>query len=184
MSTETPDTTNRPGPIVEHGEQMSAVPDEAADLAAKLVEQIVSGHLNAAAESVERGDGAFEDYSPHPNSIERDARAIVAAVTPVLLAQLQERLDTAEGRLAEIRENQIGLARGFLHDAEAQHARNQHSDKAPGHDATAVRAAGTAHGAISALQVLLVETGEVEYDEEADAVWELVQRKDGSGVDR
>lgn len=83
---------------------LAAVPDEAADIASKLVRQIVSGHLDAALESVERGDGGFEDYSPHPISIEGDARAIVAAVTPILLAQVQGRLDTAEGRLATLTE--------------------------------------------------------------------------------
>lgn len=99
----TPDsTTDRLGPIVEHGAQMAAVPAEAADIASKLVEQIVSGHLDAALEVVERGDGAFEDYSPHPIGIEGDARAIVAAVAPILLAQLQERLDTAEGQLRKV----------------------------------------------------------------------------------
>lgn len=78
--------TELTNPITEHAAQMAAVPDEAADIASKLVEQVVSGHLDSALEAVERGDGAFEDYSPHPISIEGDARAIVAAVTPVLVA--------------------------------------------------------------------------------------------------
>jgi hypothetical protein len=177
-STVPSDTDRLADPIVEHGKQMAAVPDEAADIASKLVEQVVSGHLDAALEAVERGDGAFEDYSPHPISIEGDARAIVAAVTPILLAQLQGRLDTAEGQLAAVRENQLGLARGFLHDAAAQRQRSGGDWRDP----TLKRAEGTTHGAVSALQVLLVLTGEVEYDEEADAVWDLVSRKDDSAA--
>lgn len=90
------------------------------------------------------------------------------------VASLQARLTAAEGQLAKIREHQIGLARGFLHDAEEQRKRAKRLD-----DRNLTHAEGTAHGAITALQVLLVETGEVEYDEEADAVWDLVARKDG-----
>jgi len=80
MTTE-PTTAN---PIVDHGEQMAAVPDEAVDVAAKLLDKVVSGHLDAAHEYVENDGGAVEDYSPHPVSIEGDARAIVAAVTPLI----------------------------------------------------------------------------------------------------
>jgi hypothetical protein len=93
------------------------VPDEVADIAIKLLEQVVSGHLDAALESVERGDGAFEDYSPHPISIESDARAIVAAVTPILLAQLQGRLDTAEGQLAKAADPVSGPVQLAIHRA-------------------------------------------------------------------
>jgi hypothetical protein len=77
-------------------EAIAAVPDEAADIARKLLDQIVAAHASCAANAAELG----EPYSAHPISIEGDARAIVAAVTPILLAQLQGRLDTAEGRVA------------------------------------------------------------------------------------
>jgi hypothetical protein len=92
--------------------------------------------------------------------------------------RLQGRLDTAEGQLAKVRENQLGLARGFLHDAAAQRQRSG----GDWNDHTTTKAEGRTHGAITALQVLLVETGEVEYDEEADAVWDLVSRKDESAA--
>lgn len=83
-------------------------------------------------------------------------------------------------KLAEIRENQLGLARGFLHDAAAQRKRSG----GDWHDHTVLRAEGAAHGAVTALQVLLVLTGEVEYDEEADAVWDLVARTGAEAVSR
>ncbi len=70
----TNETTDRP---VEAA-ALAAVPDEAADIARKLLGQVVSAHLSDA-------DGEGEDHiGPHPISIEGDARAIVAAVTPVL----------------------------------------------------------------------------------------------------
>lgn len=80
-------------------EEIAAVPDEAADIARKLLDQIVSGHL----ESAEDYEGEIEDYSPHPISIEGDARAIVAAVTNIIAAktlmEAKERLNDQADRV-------------------------------------------------------------------------------------
>lgn len=100
MTSPVPSDTDRLAEV----QAAAAVPDDVVDIAVPLLNQLVSGHLDAAHEYVENDNGAVEDYSPHPASIESDARAIVAAVTPILLAQLQGRLDTAEGQLAKWKE--------------------------------------------------------------------------------
>jgi hypothetical protein len=69
------------------------------------------------------------------------------------------------GKLAKVRENQLGMARGFAHDAEAQSERPEFISK---------RAEGAAWGAVAQLQLLLMELGEVEYDEAAETTWEIV----------
>jgi hypothetical protein len=93
-------------------EAIAAVPDEAADIARKLLDQIVAAHASCAANAAELG----EPYSAHPISIEGDARAIVAAVTPVLAATAAKDLDdwavgeprVSGGNLIELRHNECG----------------------------------------------------------------------------
>jgi len=118
-------------------------------------------------------DRSIDTIAARDHAAAVDDRAFLLS----LVDSLQERLDTTEGQLAEIRENQLGIARGFHHDAEAQ------IKKACGdwRDPVVRRAEGTAHGAVTALQVLLVTLGEVEYEEEAEAAWALVERKGEEG---
>lgn len=142
-------------------EAIAAVPDAAADIARKLLDQIVAAHASAAANAAELG----EPYSAHPISIEGDARAIVAAVTPIIRAQA----------LAEVRKNQLGMARGFAHDAEAQRKRFADASLDPAH--IAPHSEGAAWGAVAVLQMLLMELGEVEFDEAAECTWDIVLKR-------
>ena len=83
---------------------------------------------------------------------------MLAEVTPIIKAQA----------LAEVRKNQLGMARGFAHDAEAQHGRSE---------SISARAEGAAWGAVTQLQMLLMELGEVEFDEAAECTWDIVQKR-------
>lgn len=154
--------TELTNPITEHAAQMAAVPDEAADIASKLVEQIVSGHLDAALEAVERGDGAFEDYSPHPISIEGDARAIVAAVTPTLTDRLCANLVQTAVELHQFWQFAI------LKEGEG-----------PGWDpVVTAREEGKFRGAAWSLQGVLVALGQAdEEDDEAGAAYEAIEAR-------
>lgn len=143
-------------------EEKANVPDEAATIVSTMLEQFLSGHLDDA-------DREGDDWSgAHPISVEGDARAIVAAVTPIITAQA----------LAEVRKNQIGMARGFIHNAETERRRAGQFQWSKHHSAAA--AEGWAHGAVQTLQMLLMALGEVEYDEAAETTYEIVTSEGAS----
>lgn len=89
------------------------------------------------------------------------------------IAVLLGRIADLEGQLAQVRENQTALARAYAaaSTAEAQRAGKYHQ-WTKSH--SAAHAQGEARGAMSAVQFLLMELGEVEYDEAAETTWDIV----------
>jgi hypothetical protein len=97
------------------------------------------------------------------------AQAMLAEVTPLIKAQA----------LAEVRENQIALAHAYQHSAQREEGRVDRSKWTPAH--SLAYAQGEARGAVNAFQLLLMELGEVEFDEAAECTWDIVQNWPAGG---
>lgn len=76
--------------------------------------------------------------------------------------------------LAEVRKNQIALAHAYRHSALREEERVDRFQWTPSH--SLAYAQGEARGAVNAFQFLLMELGEVEFDEAAEWTWDIVQK--------
>ena len=110
------------------------------------------------------------------------ARGLVNGGLPEGPGALQAAVETAEELLGEVdrlrallatvRTNQTGLSRAYAEASKRGDARAGTFTWTPSH--SAAYAQGEARGAIVATMFLLMELGEVEYDEAAETTWELV----------
>lgn len=99
------------------------------------------------------------------DAYKHQAEATLAVVAPLIKARA----------LAEVRENQIGWAHA-LHDLAEREDKRAGTDHQWTAEHTAADARGAARGAVSAFQFLLMELGEVEFDEAAEWTWDIVQK--------
>ena len=74
--------------------------------------------------------------------------------------------------LAEVRKNQIALAHAYQHTAKREEGRVDEFQWTPSH--SLAYAQGEARGAVNAFQILLMQLGEVEFDEAAECTWDIV----------
>ena len=110
------------------------------------------------------------------------ARGLVNGNLPEGPGALQAAVETAEELLGEVdrlrallatvRTNQVSLARAYTETSTRAARRAGKFEWTPAH--SAAYAQGEARGTVHAAQFLLMELGEVEYDEAAETTWDLV----------